>query len=241
MSHSWAYNGFFAIMFDLLSENINYLMTKHKVSALRLARDSGVPISTIKKLRNKSINNPTFATLIPIAKYFGVSMDYLLTHEQKHNVWLMESHHDEYPILNWEEAISWPEQVPAILNSIKTRNHYSKEAFALTVIDRTWSLFSAGSFLIVDPKVLPDQSDYIVAHLKDQKTASLKIFLMEDNQAFLQSLNISSNIVPFTEEYRFLGTVMECQQQLKRPPILQSQVNLSADERERFSHPLLIN
>ena len=68
-------------MFEKLCENLNFLMTKNVLNASELARSTGLPASTIKKIRNHDNPNPTLATLRPLAQYFSISLSQLIGDE----------------------------------------------------------------------------------------------------------------------------------------------------------------
>lgn len=59
-------------------ENLERLMKQHNVSLKQLAQEVGVPAANISRLKNDSSSNPTLSTLIPIAKFFDVSVSELI-------------------------------------------------------------------------------------------------------------------------------------------------------------------
>ena len=56
-------------------------MVEVHISADELARRTGIPASTIKKIRNNNSPNPTLNTLLPLAEYFAVSLGQLVGDE----------------------------------------------------------------------------------------------------------------------------------------------------------------
>lgn len=66
-----------------LYEKIESLCSSHKVSITKMCRDSGIsraPLSDLKMGRSKTLSSTTVSK---IAAYFGVSVDYLLSDEEK--------------------------------------------------------------------------------------------------------------------------------------------------------------
>lgn len=66
-----------------LYEKIESLCARHKVSITKMCRDSGIsraPLSDLKMGRSKTLSSTTVSK---IATYFGVSVDYLLSNEEK--------------------------------------------------------------------------------------------------------------------------------------------------------------
>ncbi len=197
-------------MFEALSENLNGLMASRGISALRLARESGVPLSTIKKLRNQDINNPTFATVFPLAQYFSVSLDYLLTKKPLSP----EEKHGGYPVLNWEEVIHWP-KLDRPFPIIPSTTSYRRSTFALKIQDQAKSVFPQEAILLIDSEMKPQHKDYVLVSVASSKEVYLKQFLKEENQAYLKSTEVASHITPLTSRYRILGVVMEYRKSLR--------------------------
>ncbi|APS44778.1 hypothetical protein AVI51_15375 [Piscirickettsia salmonis] len=62
-----------------LSKNLKQLMLQADVDSSELSQHTNLTISTINRLRSGSSSvNPTVTTLIPIANYFGVSIESLI-------------------------------------------------------------------------------------------------------------------------------------------------------------------
>ena len=58
-------------------ENLKYLRIEKKVGQIQLAQDLGVSKGIISMWEN-GLREPTMSSLILLAKYFGVSIDYLV-------------------------------------------------------------------------------------------------------------------------------------------------------------------
>lgn len=71
--------------------NLDRLMKARNINKNVLARESGVPYTTIDGFYKKGCDNVKLSTLTKLAEYFGVSLDYLIngdiskltTHEKK--------------------------------------------------------------------------------------------------------------------------------------------------------------
>src|SRR5580704_4784010 len=68
-------------MLKNLSDNLNTLMARSRINSSELARLTGLPATTIKRIRNNEQSNPTVSTLLPIAKYFSMTISELLACE----------------------------------------------------------------------------------------------------------------------------------------------------------------
>jgi transcriptional regulator with XRE-family HTH domain len=68
---------------DNFAKNLLAIMKLHGVTTAKLSANINIPEITINKLRNGQNKNPTMGTVIPIAKYFRVSLDELFSDENK--------------------------------------------------------------------------------------------------------------------------------------------------------------
>ena len=59
-------------------ENLDALMRARKINKSTLAKESGVPYTTIDGFYKKGCDNTKLSTLVRLAEYFGVSLDYLV-------------------------------------------------------------------------------------------------------------------------------------------------------------------
>jgi transcriptional regulator with XRE-family HTH domain len=63
-----------------LQQNLQYLIyTKHKTNPTRLARETGVSQPTIKRILDGDSEEPRYSSLIKLAEYFGMTVEFLRT------------------------------------------------------------------------------------------------------------------------------------------------------------------
>src|SRR5260221_5503522 len=96
------------MMLKNLSENLNWLMSKARINSNELARQTGLPATTIKRIRNLDTANPTVSTLIPIANFFAISISELLGCVESHSnktIQHVKSKINSIPLLTWRECI----------------------------------------------------------------------------------------------------------------------------------------
>lgn len=60
-----------------LTDKLDILMNRKNINKAELARESGVPYTTIDGLYKKGSDNVKLSTLKKICAYFGCSLDYL--------------------------------------------------------------------------------------------------------------------------------------------------------------------
>ncbi len=62
-------------------ENLSALMKERGINKSTLAKESGIPYTTIDGFYKKGCDNTKLSTLIRLSEYFGVSLDYLINGE----------------------------------------------------------------------------------------------------------------------------------------------------------------
>ncbi len=62
-------------------DNLNKLMLERNLNKNSLAKESGVPYTTIDGFYKKGCDNVKLSTLVRLSSYFGVSLDYLINGE----------------------------------------------------------------------------------------------------------------------------------------------------------------
>lgn len=205
-----------------LCNNLNFLMVEKDISASSLARETNLPLSSIKKIRNGSTPNPTIATLLPIARYFNVALEEMLDNDLlAHKIKWQEKKRGpvslaHLPVIAWEEVLSWPD-VPTIKRHIiLSEMKLSSFSFVLRVNGEDLGLFSNGGLLLMDPEATPSHRDYVLVHKKEMTFPYLKRLLIEGDKKFIQSVSIEKNIDVFTDEFNILGVLIEYRQTIKR-------------------------
>jgi SOS-response transcriptional repressor LexA len=208
-------------MFEKLSDNLNLLMAEIHISADELARRTGLPASTIKKIRNRYNPNPTLATLLPLAQFFSVTLGQLAGDEPLSDIRVKGIYKEptvilrHIPLLSWDEAIVWPNADPKSRTSISTEHEYSKNAYALMVEEDDWENLTRGTILIVDPALKAEHRDYVINYMEGHTLPSLKQILYDEGQIYLKPVVQGYNISAFTAKHRILGVVMEYKKHLK--------------------------
>lgn len=72
-----------------LSESLRFLLKQKKISARQLSKDTGIPQSTLMDLLEGK-KEPSIKHLPVLSKYFGTTIDFLLT-GQNQNIETLES------------------------------------------------------------------------------------------------------------------------------------------------------
>ncbi len=209
-------------MFEKLSYNLNLLMAEARISASQLARNTGLPATTIKRMRNNSSANPTLTSLLPIAKFFGISVSQLIGDEKLPDSRLKGAFignkelWPKVPILNWEQAVAWKERIDLPeLQYTSTDKQVGPKAYALIVGEENWENLAIGTVLIIDPSIEPEHRDYAIVYKEGQKEATLKQVLYDEGEIYLKPIISGYQITRFTDKHKFLGVVIEYKMELK--------------------------
>lgn len=201
-----------------MRSSLTELMRVKGANMSQIHKDTGVPLTTITRLIHSKNPNPTIASLLPIAKYFGVTLNQLmgldplnLNNLSSSNLgaktlrpWL------HIPLINWEEAAHWPGGPPcSIAKHITSDCELSNHAFALKVVETNWEGFFVGSILIVDPKVTPEHGDYVVVLKENQTRTSLKQLLKDDDKLYLRPISKDYQTQPMDPSFQIKGVMVQ--------------------------------
>lgn len=191
-------------------------MKERGINTPQLHKHTGIPLSTLKRLRLNKENNPTLASLIPIAQYFHISVDQLIGINPLKK---QDSVQNEItvPIIEWEDIThkqkdKYKKSFPSSpVSDIKL----SSDNYALLIKEQQWSNFLPGSLLIIDPNLTPKNRDFLIIH--EEKLALPKLYqlLMFKNKPYLKKSDSISEIISFTTNYRNLGVVIQIRMNYK--------------------------
>lgn len=201
-----------------LSDNLNILMAKARLSSSELARHIGIPATTIKRIRNNEQSNPTITTLMPIAKYFSVSLNELIgdksleVRNEPHSMTQIR----KIPLLSWSECIhSQLLDYNKCSQHIFTERQVSNKAFALKTGDHELEFFRQNSILIIEPDVNLETNNFVIVANIEYNIASIRKYLIEIDQIYLKPLTKGLATAILTDNYKILGVIVQCKMELK--------------------------
>lgn len=196
-------------------------MADAHLNAEELSRRIGIPASTIKKIRNNNDSNPTLSTLSPLAKYFSLTISQLVGDEPfpdsriKGSYKLTQETLYHFPLITWEETITWPSAKIIPKHSVTTEHKYGKNAYALLVEEDNWENLAKNTALLVDPTLKPEHRDFVIVHKSGQKKPTLKQILLDEGNIYLKSVTQGIGITALTENHNIFGIVVEYKKYLK--------------------------
>ena len=204
-----------------LNENLSKLLERNNVSLSQLHRNTGVATPTIKRLQSDPSTNPTISTLIPIAKFFNITVAQLIGTEplfidtngfieNKAN-WL------KVPIISWEEISHFNS------NSLHDSNHsfvsvdieVGNKPYAIKVIEDDWLALSKDSILIINSMIKPEHKDFAIVEKIDHGLPTLKQIIIDQDKTYLKSMNPQFAPSLFDETCVFHGVLMQIRKDTK--------------------------
>ncbi|MDX2165043.1 MAG: helix-turn-helix transcriptional regulator [Gammaproteobacteria bacterium] len=196
-------------------ENLTHLMDAAKISMTELYKNTNIPITTIQRLRNDPKANPTISSLKPIADFFSLTIDELISGDltklsTKKGVYKENKQYwTKVPILTWKEAINWKAHLKKESPVVTTDIDISSSAYALKIEEDLDDGFRKNSTIIIDPEVEAENMDYLISYKSDSKLPILKQLREHDGDLYLKPLVRGIAPTPFKEEYIVLGVVRQ--------------------------------
>lgn len=205
-----------------LKDILSSLMAECDVDDAQLSRETGVPASTISRMRINHNANPTASTLRPISKFFSISISQLLGDEPLPIDRLPGTHNPTYytsvrmPIIEWDWIINWLEKNGDDIKGklqrwISTEKEVGPNAFAIIIPTDSFGLaFRKGSTIIIDPSRSPTDGDLILVKADNEENILLKQFLLDGSETYIRSVNPEiQSTIPMKENHKIIGVVIE--------------------------------
>lgn len=204
-----------------LNKILRALMEETRLSESELARRCQIGQPVIHRILSGETDNPRVATLSQIANYFSISISQLIGDSPLPSNRLPGTHNltanalSLVPLINWEQATHWPTDInnPSM---VATDLVVEEGAFALMVKDNTmFPRFVEGMTLIIDPKRLAKNRDFVIVHLSEQPQAVFKQILTDGDDIYLKPLNPDfKTMLVDKSRFRFIGTVIQAREDL---------------------------
>ena len=159
----------------------------------------------------------SLTTLLPIASFFGISINQLVGLEpipaDTQGYLEQKMHWLKVPIITWQETIHWSDYTSLEFsnNFVCTEVDVGKKPYALTVNDDDWmsSGILKNSILIINSEMIPTHKDYAVVYKSGLQIPTLKQVIIDEDKICLKSLNPYFSAIPLDNEHKFLGVVIQ--------------------------------
>ena len=208
---------------ESLSKTLLKLLEINKTNMRQLHKNTGIPFSTINRMINESDHNPTINSLLPIADYFGITLNQLMGIDPLDSDMLIgiyskkREHWTKVPIIDWEQAFGWHKNPSTenIQETITTDVILNNNPFALVINETNLEGFMPNTVIIVDAITNIEHGDYVVTSKLDQKKSSLKQVLIDDGRVYLRPLNKNFQTHVMDDAYKIIGIVIQIRMDTK--------------------------
>lgn len=202
------------------------LMVECDVDDIRLANATGVPFTTIARMRSNPKANPTASSLRPLAKHFGISISQLLGDEPLAPDRLTKSALEKMimptrvPVIPWDKITSWTfndkSNFDDIVGWVSVDLPTSATSYAVKIENSAFGpSFPQHAVLIADPNITPQSGDTVLIKLSNDPNILLKEILLDGQVVYLKSVNPElKHTVTLSESYKLCGTIVEIRKTL---------------------------
>lgn len=209
---------------SLIGENISKLMESCGIDATELAEQTGLPNSTISRLRSSSPEcSPNLSSLIPIADFFCISISQLIGEEpinKIHTKFKPNKIKRSYiPVLNSETILQYLNSKDEIETPLVSIDH--------SVSEKTFAYFLQGnamephfpdkSLLIIDPSLEIENLDHILVIPSGKKLPIFRQVLIDGEEKYIRALNPAFNeFIKLTpDSHTIIGVMIESRRNFK--------------------------
>lgn len=204
-----------------LARNLKQLMRQHQISETELSRQTHIGQPVIHRMAAGSTANPKVHTLLPIARFFDLSIeDMLCEHTHLHHQSNAHKPTIIYtPCLPFADIPQWvnPSHPSKEYPHIATDFAISEQAFATTLNDSSMQpTFPQGTVVIIDPLHPPKDRDYVIVARQPHNACILKQLLIDGDQRLLKPHNADFKIQPLNNGDRIIGPVMQARMNYKQ-------------------------
>lgn len=205
---------------DTLGKRIRKHMESRGLTKDDLAKETGVPTSTISYIVDGSTYNPRIATLLAISNYLEVSLDELVDSKQIKNISnegqkpeLKNGGKNDVPLLDWKNVKYWLKHKNNFNNEdhiewITPQQKTSKDSFALKIPHQTQGIFPKNSIIIVDPQSEGIPNNYVLSSMREGTPTIRKVF-KENGKVYLSAVGLNLTAEEVNEENQILGEIIE--------------------------------
>lgn len=187
-----------------VKKNLSWLLAKNRMNSNSLFEATKVPQPTIHRILTGESQDPRTSSLMPIARYFGVTVADLRERDLESEASTLPGRSNvepgpdlrgHVPLISWVQAGEWSQIVDNFIPGeaedwMPCPRKYGPHTFALRV--RGVSMeprYQDGDIIFVDPGAQAEHGKNVVVRLDDEHEATFKQLVVEGGQKFLKPLN----------------------------------------------------
>lgn len=194
------------------------------MNATQLAKATGIPQPTIRRILIGESKDPDTATLMPLAAFFGKTVAQLRGEVpiQLHGVMEPSAPMKRLPLISWVAAglpgDANDPYAPGVAESWEPfEGKFSGMAYCLKVRGDSMTAppesngpsFPEGSIIAVEPKLEAKNGDFVVVRFNNTDEATFKQLVLDGPFKFLKPLNPRYNAIPVKDDAQLCGVVTE--------------------------------
>lgn len=212
-----------------LREKIKELMDARGLKSAELSKQTKLPQTTIRYILQGITDNPRIDTVMQLADFFEVTVNYLLGEEDvgtngANNVLKpvpvinIERQKDgkgmiKVPLLEWSEVKYWCTKGESALNKnhnkwVAVDDSVSPYGYALHIIYEGRGVFPKNSVIVVDPHVDHGVNDFVVASINKNKP-TIKQIWQDGDDLYMNPVGAMIPAVKIENPHLIYGTIVE--------------------------------
>lgn len=225
---------------NTLKKVLSFLMEECDITDADLSRETGIPTSTISRMR-LSDTNPTIATLRPLAKFFSISMDEFVGDKPLDANRLPGLHNPTFftackiPLISWDFILDWLGNNKTHLKDycikwLSSEKEVSPNAFALFILSDSYGVaHRKGAIIIINPDQSPQDGDLILLKNIHNSSVYIKQIIFDGTDIYLKSLDPRiTQVKLLNENEKIMGVIFETRFSAHEEEIIQKYSNKSS-------------
>lgn len=193
-----------------LGKNIEHLLKLHNIDIKNLSIQTGIPPATISQIKLEK-NSPRVVTLEPLLDFFRIDMDTLLYKD------ISDSDYQEkkkmgdlicIPVVELKNAKNVKSS--NVLKFIGAAGITNKNVFGISITTNILApAFQNNSIAIIDPDLVPQESDYVLCCLDEDPNPVFRQIFMDGSLHFFKPINPGFGEIKLYETFTILGIVIK--------------------------------
>lgn len=188
------------------------IMMDSHIDSTELSKHTGIPIPTINRLKSEKYSNPTISTLIPIAHYFGITLNQLIGKEELTNNAKGKFNPEArkttlIPIIPIELAGESLEK--NTYSTIATSANINSQGFAIKVKDTISPQFPENAILVFDPQLKPNNRDYVIVRFEGHQKPALRQLLIDGDDSYFKPLSPDLGEIILSKQHTIIAVMIQ--------------------------------